>query len=87
MRLELEALLALDAGNRGQAVALLARASELEETLPFEFPLPASLMPPHELLGEVSLELAGIRSGLEQNQRHVNDVVGKVPRLGFPAMW
>ena len=53
----LDALLALDAGNGTRALSLLAEAAALEESLPFEFGPPASLKPPHELLGEVALEL------------------------------
>ena len=49
--MELDALLALDGGDPNRAVALL------EEGLPFEFGPPASLKPPHELLGEVHLQL------------------------------
>ena len=54
---ELEGLMALDEGRSEDAVTLLGRAAELEETLPMEFGPPASLKPPHELLGEVLLEL------------------------------
>ena len=57
MLMELEALLALEKGDRERAVALLEEATELEEGLPFEFGPPASPKPPHELLGEVALEL------------------------------
>jgi tetratricopeptide (TPR) repeat protein len=54
---ELKGLLALDEGRPADAVTLLRRAAALEETLPMEFGPPASLKPPHELLGEVLLEL------------------------------
>ncbi|MDX1646001.1 MAG: hypothetical protein R3304_02560 [Longimicrobiales bacterium] len=57
MVLELEALLALAAGNGDRALRFLEEATEIEESLPFEFGPPASLKPPHELLGEVALEL------------------------------
>ncbi|MDT8368893.1 MAG: hypothetical protein RQ745_06770 [Longimicrobiales bacterium] len=57
MRLELAALLALHGGGGDEAVALLREAAALEESLPLEFGPPASLKPPHELLGEVLLEL------------------------------
>lgn len=55
--LELEGLLALHDGHAETAVRLLREAAELEESLPMEFGPPASLKPPHELLGEVLLEL------------------------------
>jgi tetratricopeptide (TPR) repeat protein len=55
--LELEALLALEEGRSDEAVPLLREAAELEASLPMEFGPPASLKPPHELLGETLLEL------------------------------
>mgnify|MGYP001036698039 CR=1 FL=1 len=55
--LELEGLLALEDGDPDTAVRLLMEAAELEESLPMEFGPPASLKPPHELLGEVLLDL------------------------------
>ncbi len=64
MLLELEALLALDAGDGARAVALLGEATRVEESLPFEFGPPASLKPPHELLGEVLLELGDYGAAL-----------------------
>jgi tetratricopeptide (TPR) repeat protein len=53
--LELEALLAQADGSEDRAVELLTEAAELEAALPFEFGPPASLKPPHELLGEALL--------------------------------
>jgi tetratricopeptide (TPR) repeat protein len=53
--LELEALLARANGDTARAIQLLTEAASLEEELPFEFGPPASLKPPHELLGEVLL--------------------------------
>jgi tetratricopeptide (TPR) repeat protein len=54
--MELEALLARAEGNLARAVELLTEAADLEASLPFEFGPPASLKPPHELLGEVLLD-------------------------------
>jgi tetratricopeptide (TPR) repeat protein len=54
--LELEALLARAGGAEDRAIELLEEAAEMEEGLPFEFGPPASLKPPHELLGEVLLD-------------------------------
>ena len=65
MLLELQALLALDEGDGSAAVALLEEAVEIEEGLPFEFGPPASLKPPHELLGEVALELGAYQAALD----------------------
>jgi len=56
-RMEVEALVALHDGDGATAVALLREATEIEEGLPFEFGPPASYKPPHELLGEVAMEL------------------------------
>ena len=50
-------MLALGRGDRPQAITLLREATDIEEVLPFEFGPPASLKPPHELLGEVAAVL------------------------------
>ncbi len=69
MRLELQGLLALDDGDHARAVELLEEATAIEESLPFEFGPPASLKPPHELLGEVHLELGSHAQALAAFQR------------------
>ena len=81
MRLELEALLALKAGEGRRAVALLTDAAELEEALPFEFGPPASLVPPHELLGEVSLELGDHAAALVAFRRALEFTPERTPSL------
>ncbi|MGI9628293.1 MAG: hypothetical protein ACR2QM_15775 [Longimicrobiales bacterium] len=49
--LSLDGLLSLAASEtQSEGVALLTQAADLEETLPYEFGPPATLMPPHELL-------------------------------------
>jgi tetratricopeptide (TPR) repeat protein len=70
--MELEALLARANGDNTRAIELLSQAASLEEQLPFEFGPPASLKPPHELLGEVLLStgqaaeaVAAFQSSLE----------------------
>ncbi len=55
--MELDGLLALMAGNTDQALESLTAATEVEESLPYEFGPPATLMPPHELLART---LAGL---------------------------
>ena len=55
--MELDAVLALAAGDSETGIALLRDAARLEETLPYEFGPPATPMPPHELL---ALELASL---------------------------
>ncbi|UCC25189.1 MAG: hypothetical protein JSU98_15920 [Gemmatimonadales bacterium] len=57
MALELRAMVALEQGSGEETVTLLRAAVELEESLPLEFGPPASLKPPHELLGEVLLAM------------------------------
>jgi tetratricopeptide (TPR) repeat protein len=54
--MELQALLAQAEGQPERAIGLMEDAAALEETLPFQFGPPASLKPPHELLGELLLE-------------------------------
>jgi tetratricopeptide (TPR) repeat protein len=53
--MELDAWLAMDSGDADRAIELLGKAAAIEETLPFEFGPPASLQPPHELLGAAYL--------------------------------
>src|SRR3954469_19492931 len=57
MERELAALLALGAGHRDDAVALLQRAADAEAQLPAPLGLPAPLKPASELLGEVLVEV------------------------------
>lgn len=71
-RLEIDALLALDAGEAERAVTLLEEAVALEETLPFEFGPPASLKPPHELLGEVLVEVGRPAEAVEAFRRSLS---------------
>ena len=54
---ELDALLALAAGDSETGIALLREAARQEEALPYEFGPPATPMPPHELL---AVELAAL---------------------------
>ena len=55
MRLELEALLALDRGDQAGAVRLAAEAAAAEDAMSFEFGPPAVVKPAHELSGEILL--------------------------------
>lgn len=63
--LELRALLALLDRDADEAVALARQAAEIEEGLPFEFGPPASLKPPHELLGDILLEVGRADEAVE----------------------
>lgn len=81
MVLELEALLELDTGNGAEAVTLLRQATDIEESLPFEFGPPASLKPPHELLGEVSLELRDFETAMAAFQRALEFTPERLPSL------
>jgi tetratricopeptide (TPR) repeat protein len=64
MLLELGALLALQASNGPRALDLAERAAVIEEGLPFEFGPPASLAPPHELLGEIAMAVGDHQKAL-----------------------
>lgn len=81
MIMELEALTALDQGNGAQAMALLREAAALEESLPFEFGPPASLKPPHELLGEVAMALAEHAAALDAFQTALSFTPERAPSL------
>jgi tetratricopeptide (TPR) repeat protein len=81
--MEIRALLAFEDGQGDEAVSTLREAAELEASLPFEFGPPASLKPPHELLGEVLLEegkapeaLATFRKALELTPGRTLDLMG-----------
>jgi tetratricopeptide (TPR) repeat protein len=63
--MELAALLAQDGGDIESAIGLLTQAADLEETLPFEFGPPASVMPPHEALGAVLLQAGQPRAAAD----------------------
>lgn len=81
MIMELEALTALDQGDGSRAIALLREASELEESLPFEFGPPASLKPPHEMLGEVALALGDHATALDAFQTALSFTPERTPSL------
>ncbi len=79
--LELEALEAVRAGNHARALDLLEEAAAIEEELPFEFGPPASLKPPHELLGEVALEAGRYARALAAFQRSLEFTPERRPSL------
>ena len=81
LRMELDALIALVEDDRDLAIALLTEATQLEETLPFEFGPPASLKPPHELLGEVALELGDHHRAIAAFQRSLEFTPERTPSL------
>lgn len=86
MQLELRALLARDGGDPSRALSLLADAAQIEEGLPFEFGPPASLKPPHELLGEVALEAGEAQTALSAFRRALDFTPERAPSLlGFVA--
>ncbi|MDX1492635.1 MAG: hypothetical protein R3253_01070 [Longimicrobiales bacterium] len=81
MLAELEALQAVHAGSGDQALRLLREAAATEEELPFEFGPPASLKPPHELLGEVALELGRHDIAYNAFQKALEFTPQRVPSL------
>ncbi|HSM05046.1 MAG TPA: tetratricopeptide repeat protein [Longimicrobiales bacterium] len=78
---ELEGLLAVHEGRAEAAVEPLRRAADLEESLPMEFGPPASLKPPHELLGEVLLELGRYDEAVEAFQGSLALAPRRTPSL------
>jgi tetratricopeptide (TPR) repeat protein len=82
---ELQALNALAQGDEAMAVELLRGAAEREESLPFEFGPPASLKPPHELLGEVLLELDRPAEAVEAFQGALRITPLRTPTLRLLA--
>jgi tetratricopeptide (TPR) repeat protein len=54
---ELTALVRLSEGKREEALGLMREATRGEDTMPLEFGPPIVLKPPHELLGEMLLEM------------------------------
>jgi tetratricopeptide (TPR) repeat protein len=80
-RIELEALLALDSGDGQEAIRLLEEAAAIEETLPLEFGPPASLKPPHELLGEVALEAGDAGAAMAAFRRALELTPNRTPSL------
>jgi len=81
MVLELDALRAQQAGNHDRAIALLEEATEIEEALPFEFGPPASVKPPHEMLGEVALAAGHQELALSAFLRSLDFTPERTPSL------
>lgn len=81
MIMELEALTALDQGSGDRALAILREAADLEASLPFEFGPPASLKPPHEMLGEVALALGDYDTALDAFQTALSFTPERTPSL------
>jgi tetratricopeptide (TPR) repeat protein len=57
MELEIKALMRLADGAREEAVTLMREATKRADTLPVDFGPPSIVKPPHELFGEILLEL------------------------------
>ncbi len=79
--LEIRALLALDEGDADRAIALLRDAVRVEESLPFEFGPPASLKPPHELLGDILLEAGQAQEAVEAFRQSLSFTPGRTLSL------
>jgi len=82
-QMELAAIDALAMRRAGDAIKTLREATTLEESLPFEFGPPASVKPPHELLGEVLLDagrpaeaVAAFESSLARTPLRVRSLQG-----------
>ena len=81
MLLELEALAAAQRGDHGSAVSSLEEAVRIEEDLPFEFGPPASLKPPHEMLGEIAMAAGDHDTALAAFQRSLDFTPERTPSL------
>lgn len=81
MLLELEALAAARDGDHATAIRQLEEAVRIEEGLPFEFGPPASLKPPHEMLGEIALEAGDHATALAAFQRSLDFTPERTPSL------
>jgi tetratricopeptide (TPR) repeat protein len=57
MELEVKALMRLADGAREEAVTLMREATKRADALPVDFGPPSIVKPPHELFGEILLEL------------------------------
>ncbi len=64
-QMELAALEALEAGRLDDAIGTLRDAAAIEQSLPFEYGPPASVKPPHEMLGEALLEAGRAAEAVE----------------------
>ncbi len=78
LALQLDALLHHARGEKGKAVALLLRAAELEEALPFGFGPPMPAKPIRELMAEILLDLKRPAEAGEQ----LEIALGRTPRRG-----
>jgi tetratricopeptide (TPR) repeat protein len=74
--LELEALLALDAGDADAALALLDEAAAVEDEMPLDFGPASPVKPAHELLGEVLLQL----DQPDEAWLHFDETLARYPR-------
>jgi tetratricopeptide (TPR) repeat protein len=74
--LELEALLALDAGDTEDALALLAEAAAVEDAMPLDFGPASPVKPVHELWGDVLLEMGEP----EEAWVHFEETLARYPR-------
>ena len=68
---ELRALLRQADGAAGEAVALMRRATALEDAMPVEFGPPADVKPAHELLGEILLQAGRPREAQREFARQL----------------
>ncbi|MDT7044029.1 c-type cytochrome [Candidatus Nitronereus thalassa] len=66
MKKQLSALLLVVEGNVKQGLALLKEATQLADTIPFDYGPPFPVKPAHELYGEVLLETGRVNSAKAQ---------------------
>ena len=81
LELSLRAELLRRKGGKEAAIALLRRATALEDGMPAEFGPPAVVKPSHELLGSVLLETGRASAAVTEFQRALALAPGRSPAL------
>jgi hypothetical protein len=81
MRRELDALVALAAGRKDDAVAELRRAVAVEDSLPVDFGPPIDVKPPRELLGETLVQIGRAAEGRRELELQLTRTPGRARTL------
>jgi len=81
MRRELDALVALAAGRKDDAVAELRRAVAVEDSLPVDFGPPIDIKPPRELLGETLVQIGRAAEGRRELELQLARTPGRARTL------
>ena len=85
LELSLRAELLQQQGKRDSAIALLRRATALEDAMPAEFGPPAVIAPSHELLGSLLLQAGRATEATQQYALALNLQPGRLAALAGSA--